>query len=378
MSTNPSLYDTLELSKDASPEEIRRAYKKKALQTHPDRLPINATEDDKKNSEEQFRKVNNAYEILSDAQKRKLYDRFGVWPPPEPDQDYRSGHGPHRSRPYQRHPRGNTYPEPFMPGFSTFVFTDPFALFDEIFGAEFPEWRHRSGYSSFAHEDPFFSPFHDPFHRMPMGVSGLMARMERELFGMPSPFSTRAMIPPSHPFLSLEQPYRDRRGRNSGRFTQESYMTQTINGVTQSVHRRIDMDGNEHVTRSYPDGHEVYTINGLEQPVRGYLPSGSGGNKDARHESRHESRREQRHLPSSHVDGRHFAPAQLPQPISVARSEYSSPPPPYPDHESNAYNPRGCYADNVACNINISLQRMEMVDIGIEGTLNVNMLSPVS
>ncbi|KAG2215314.1 hypothetical protein INT46_005931 [Mucor plumbeus] len=64
-----SLYLTLELTKSATPGEIKKAYRKLALRYHPDKNP---------NCEDQFRSVNHAYEILSDPQKRRIYDRYGA------------------------------------------------------------------------------------------------------------------------------------------------------------------------------------------------------------------------------------------------------------------------------------------------------------
>jgi molecular chaperone DnaJ len=67
-----TLYDTLGLKKGASEEEIKKAYRKLAAKYHPDRNPGDAT------SEEKFKEVQNAYDTLSDPEKRKLYDRFGT------------------------------------------------------------------------------------------------------------------------------------------------------------------------------------------------------------------------------------------------------------------------------------------------------------
>ena len=64
-------YEVLEVSKSASPEEIKKAYRKKALQFHPDKNPGNAE------AEEKFKEAAEAYEVLSNADKKKRYDQFG-------------------------------------------------------------------------------------------------------------------------------------------------------------------------------------------------------------------------------------------------------------------------------------------------------------
>ena len=65
-------YELLEISKTASTEEIQKAYKKMALKWHPDRNPNN-----REKSEEMFKKIGEAYEVLNDDNKRSIYDRFG-------------------------------------------------------------------------------------------------------------------------------------------------------------------------------------------------------------------------------------------------------------------------------------------------------------
>ncbi|NDP22484.1 MAG: molecular chaperone DnaJ [Paludibacter sp.] len=64
-------YEILEVSKTASAEEIKKAYRKKAIQYHPDKNPGD------KQSEEKFKEAAEAYEVLSDDQKRKRYDQYG-------------------------------------------------------------------------------------------------------------------------------------------------------------------------------------------------------------------------------------------------------------------------------------------------------------
>lgn len=63
-------YQTLGVSKTATEQEIKRAYRKLALQYHPDR-------NKSKEAEAKFKEINQAYEVLSDQQKRKTYDQFG-------------------------------------------------------------------------------------------------------------------------------------------------------------------------------------------------------------------------------------------------------------------------------------------------------------
>jgi molecular chaperone DnaJ len=64
-------YEILEVSRNASQEEIKKAYRQQALKFHPDRNPGN------KEAEEKFKEAAEAYEILSDQQKRGRYDQFG-------------------------------------------------------------------------------------------------------------------------------------------------------------------------------------------------------------------------------------------------------------------------------------------------------------
>src|SRR5437773_11840603 len=64
-------YDLLGVNRTATPEEIKAAYRRQAVKYHPDKNPGD------KSAEAQFKAINEAYEVLSDAQKRAAYDRYG-------------------------------------------------------------------------------------------------------------------------------------------------------------------------------------------------------------------------------------------------------------------------------------------------------------
>ncbi|SIQ26051.1 molecular chaperone DnaJ [Aromatoleum tolulyticum] len=71
MATKRDYYDVLGVNRDAADDEIKKAYRKLAMKHHPDRNP------DNKDAEDKFKEAKEAYEILSDAQKRGAYDRYG-------------------------------------------------------------------------------------------------------------------------------------------------------------------------------------------------------------------------------------------------------------------------------------------------------------
>ncbi len=73
MSTKRDYYEILGLKKNATLEEIKKVYRELALLHHPDRVPA----DKKKEAEERFKEISEAYAVLSDAKKRALYDQYG-------------------------------------------------------------------------------------------------------------------------------------------------------------------------------------------------------------------------------------------------------------------------------------------------------------
>lgn len=71
MAEKRDYYEVLGVAKNATPEEIKKAYRKKAIQYHPDKNPGD------KEAEEKFKEAAEAYDVLSDADKRARYDQFG-------------------------------------------------------------------------------------------------------------------------------------------------------------------------------------------------------------------------------------------------------------------------------------------------------------
>ena len=72
MATKTDYYDILGISKSATADEIKKAYRKQALEWHPDRH-----KNDKEAAEKRFKEINEAYQILSNSQKKAAYDQYG-------------------------------------------------------------------------------------------------------------------------------------------------------------------------------------------------------------------------------------------------------------------------------------------------------------
>ncbi len=126
-------YSILGVSKSASEQDIKKAYRKLALEYHPDR-------NKSKEAEAKFKEITKAYEVLSDGQKRKTYDQFG-------EAAFQQG-GPGAGGPFgggfggqggQYGPFTYTYSTNGNPGdFDFGGFSDPFEIFEQFFGGANP------------------------------------------------------------------------------------------------------------------------------------------------------------------------------------------------------------------------------------------------
>jgi DnaJ-class molecular chaperone len=87
MSNNKDPYEILGVGRNATPEEIKKAYRRLAKQYHPDRNPNDKT------AEQRFKEVHAAYEVLGDLERRAQYDRFGAGGPAPDVRAWSSGPG---------------------------------------------------------------------------------------------------------------------------------------------------------------------------------------------------------------------------------------------------------------------------------------------
>src|SRR5215216_840211 len=110
MAQRKDYYETLGVSRDASPDDIRKAYRKLARKYHPDLNPGD------KSAEERFRKVQEAYDVLGDSKKRPMYDQYGFY----------SENGYPGAGPGSGAPGGGHGPQPNM-DFSGFDFSEFFS-----------------------------------------------------------------------------------------------------------------------------------------------------------------------------------------------------------------------------------------------------------
>lgn len=132
-------YEILGVSKSATAEELKRAYRKLAVQFHPDKNKTTEAED-------KFKEINKAYEVLGDPQKRTQYDQFGQ----AAFENGGGAGGPFGGAQGSRQgPFTYTYSTNGQggQGFDFGGFSDPFDIFEQFFGGASPFGRRKPAYS---------------------------------------------------------------------------------------------------------------------------------------------------------------------------------------------------------------------------------------
>jgi len=144
--TEVDYYELLEITRESTPADIKKSYRKLALKWHPDKNPENPEE-----ATRIFKEIAEAYEVLIDEKKRRIYDRYGK-------EGLTNGAGGSAQSGGRRYHTSNLDDDFAFGGggFHSFVFRDPFDIFREFFGGRDP------------FED-FMDPFADPFGGMMMG-----------------------------------------------------------------------------------------------------------------------------------------------------------------------------------------------------------------
>ena len=137
MEAGDDAYQILGVRPNASETEIKKAYRKLALQYHPDRQQ---TPQAREEAHHVFTKISNAYEVLSDPHKRREYDEAQAQPPRQSPSSRRSSSGRRRR---SEADEGDFYSSSFrhgsIPRHHDFFddLHDPFEIFERVFGEEF-------------------------------------------------------------------------------------------------------------------------------------------------------------------------------------------------------------------------------------------------
>jgi molecular chaperone DnaJ len=134
MATKRDYYEILGVAKSATDAEIKSAYRKMALKWHPDKNP-----DSKQEAEQKFKEINEAYQVLSNKEKRQTYDQFG-----HAAFDPASGMGANPfSGGFRQGPFTYTYSTGGANPFQDVDFGDPFEIFESFFGGGFARQAQR-------------------------------------------------------------------------------------------------------------------------------------------------------------------------------------------------------------------------------------------
>ncbi|XP_061082486.1 dnaJ homolog subfamily B member 2 isoform X1 [Conger conger] len=219
-------YDILGVSRNASSEDIKKAYRKLALRWHPDKNP-----DNKEEAERKFKEIAEAYEVLSDTSKREAYGHFGKDGMPS------SGSS------------GSSSPGDF-PGFA-FTFRSPDEVFREFFGGQDP-------FASFFADDFPFGGMHGGFH----GHSGASRLGPNRFFSFPSAGVDFTTFSSSSSMGGMERGM----GGGTGNFKSVSTSTRFINGKRTTT-KKIRENGQERTEIEEDGVLKSILINGVEDEL---------------------------------------------------------------------------------------------------------------
>ncbi|PKI83876.1 hypothetical protein MVES1_002370 [Malassezia vespertilionis] len=283
-------YAILEVEPTANATEIRTAYRKQALRSHPDRAAAHEKED----ATSRFKMIAEAYEVLGDDRRRWEYDRF----------EYPLLNGEMGYDAFDNHastsPTGHTFVwessfdsarranqgRPGPEGFGRGAFVDPFELFSWMFARDFHEMETRDTSLAASSNSPAFTddPFgaNGPFGMgMPMGAAPSTKADPFDHFGRApgfgfnaNPFNVLSGFPPTHTTGGMgnaQSMFSSSSNMSSFGGTSESRQTTVVNGRRETVITKRDAQGNETVRRISPSG-ETVLINGELQPTLGAAP----------------------------------------------------------------------------------------------------------
>uniref|UniRef100_A0A3Q1GJI4 DnaJ heat shock protein family (Hsp40) member B6b n=1 Tax=Acanthochromis polyacanthus TaxID=80966 RepID=A0A3Q1GJI4_9TELE len=233
-------YQILGVQKHATQEDIKKAYRKLALKWHPDKNP-----DNKDEAEKRFKELSEAYEVLSDENKRNIYDRYG--------KEGLSGGGG----------GGGGHYDHF--GGSTFTFRNPEDVFREFFGGRDP-------FADLFADDPF-EDFYGGSRSHQRGAG--RSRMSAPLFGFGSfPAFGHSFSGFDSGFLNISflgfqsfSSFGGGGGGGMGNFKSISTSTKFVNGRKITT-KRIVENGQERVEVVEDGQLKSLTVNGKEQQLR--------------------------------------------------------------------------------------------------------------
>lgn len=244
-------YRVLEVQRTSTEAEIKKAYKKLALKWHPDKNPDNLEEANRK-----FREISEAYEVLTDEKKRRIYDQYG--------KDGLLGHneGNYNNHHRRRHP--DPFESEFIFGFP-FVFRDPEDVFREFFGGSpFDEIFH--GHQNRRHPNGHAGGSRHQQHRSshPQNVMSpfLSFSLMDDMF---SPHAFGGLNSMNGGFTSLST-FNGSHGGGGGNVRRISTSTSFVNGK-KVVTKKIFENGVETVTSYENDILKSKTVNGVPQAI---------------------------------------------------------------------------------------------------------------